>query len=185
LPQIRSDELMRAIDANAGKQFSENISEYVLQILYEAKNPEMLVEAVLELVSKQFHFSRGYVFIHDEEKRYWTNVYEWCANGIPSQKETFSKADFGAPGYYESHFNEDGEFYRQNAKDLSNMLYKTILQLKVQSFVQFAIKRGDEIVAFVGFDDCVETRIFTKEMMSILHTVSTLLDVFVFQKTFK
>ena len=61
----------------------DNLARYVFRILYQAENVDQAVNAVLEVVGKQFDVSRAYVFEKvPAMEKYTTNTYEWCSKGI-------------------------------------------------------------------------------------------------------
>ncbi|MGX8850886.1 diguanylate cyclase domain-containing protein [Amedibacillus sp. YH-ame10] len=185
LPQIGSQLHPRNIDSNYGKQLSENIGEFVLRILYEAKEPEKVINAVLELLSRQFGYSRGYVFEHDKEHDDWVNTFEWCEIGIPAQKDNFQKLHFSTQGYFESFYDESGVFMMSDMKDLDTELYEAVKDINLKSFIQYALKKDGVMTAFIGFDNYKCQHIPDQAEMEALRNVVMLLDVFVFRnKTF-
>lgn len=179
LPQRMSSLTTRRIDANAGKLFAGNIGEYVLKILYEAKQPKVVVNAVLELVAKQFRYSRGYIFEHFEEGDYWINTFEWCASGIPNQKDNLQRVKFSEPGYFESLYNEQGEYIIYDMSEVEGEVYELVKPMHLTSFAQFAVVQNGFMKAFVGFDNWERQWVPGKEDLEVLHTVVMLLDVFV------
>ena len=52
--------------------------EYVFRILYKSSNPDTAVNAILEVIGRQFDVSRVYIFENEEDPDYCKNTYEWC-----------------------------------------------------------------------------------------------------------
>lgn len=181
LPLIGEVRASRRIDSNSGKQLSENLSEYVLRILYEAKQPKLVLNAVLELVARQFKFSRGYVYEKAPQKGYWTNTYEWCAEGIIKQQENMNHVNFGEEIDYEMNFNENGEFVRSDVSQIDEQLQKSIEILHIKAFAQIAIKHNGAIIAFVGFDNSWINSEPEKEILETLHIIAMLIDTYIFR----
>lgn len=180
LPQIESGDVVstREIDINAGKVFSDNMIEYIVRILYEASDPDIVTNAILELVSKHYNFSRGYLFEISRDKKYWSNNYEWCSEGVEAQKHKLQKIPYNYFEKYINNFNSEGRFIESEIKNLPKNLREMLKQKKVKSMFQFAIMNHHEFKAFIGFDDCVSEKKMSEKDLSVLHMISMLLGTF-------
>lgn len=182
LPQIGSDKMIRSIDKNAGKSFSENIVEYVLRILHDSNRPELTLNAVLELVSKHFNFSRSYLFERVEEGMYWKDAYEWCGDHVASHMQKLQQVPYEQLTPYFENFDEDGILLVHDIEVLDPVFKKEFVPDDIRSMIQFTITQDEEVVAFVGFDDCILHRHFDETEVETLHMVVMLIDVFLIKR---
>lgn len=165
----------KKIDENAGKLFSENIVEYVLRILYGAPNPMLVISGILELVSKNFGYSRGYLFEISADQTYWKQSYEWCSSHVKSMQQDLQHIDSQSLKKYWSYFNRDGVFLVNNTADLKHPFKEFFHKKQVQSFIQCVMIDNNVAKAFIGFDDCLQQRQFDEKEINILHMITMLI----------
>ncbi|MEG1822540.1 MAG: diguanylate cyclase [Clostridiales bacterium] len=166
---------LRGIDKNFGKVFSKNIVEYVVRILYEAAEPLVVINAILELVAKHFCYSCSYVFERIDDGNLWHNTFQWCAGGIPSRNTSDRVILDISMTEDASRFNKEGIFIAEKVADIPQPLRSTMESLGTKSTIQFAIISGGKISALLGFDDCVQERTPSESEVSVLHMIAMIL----------
>ena len=127
--------------------------------------------------------SRVYVFENSDDNRFCSNTYEWCNVGITAEKDNLQKISYeeDIPGYREL-FNEQGIFYCPDVAALPET-YRQILESQgVKSMLQCAIREGGVFRGYIGFDECVEQRLWTKEEVRLLSYFSDMLAVFLLKR---
>lgn len=178
LPQIGSDQIIRSIDKNAGKSFSDHIVEYVLRILYDSPQPALTLHAVLELVSKHYNFSRSYLFMKTEDGSYWKDAYEWCHDQVLPRQQQLQQVSIQALLPYFHKFDEDGMLIVHDIEEIEPVYRQHFLPEDICSMIQFKIMKDGEQVAILGFDDCILHRSFEEQEIETLHMVMMLIDAF-------
>lgn len=134
------------------------------------------VDQVLALTGAHFRVNRAFVFLQ-EQGTLFSNRYEWCAEGIESQREIFQRVDISADDFY-TLLKENrlvvaatrGEL----PQDMVERLEKSGQAHSIQSLLVLPMNRHGETIGFVGFDDD-KSRDWTPEEVIMLHNVCLLI----------
>ena len=161
----------------------DNIVRYAFQRLYTATDVTKAVQDILALIGQKMNVSRVYVFENSDDNRFCSNTYEWCNHGITPEISTLQNLSYekDIPGYKDL-FDEQGIFY---CPDISTLpaAYREILEPQgIKSMLQCAIREGGLFRGYIGFDECVEQRLWTKEQIQTLSYFSEMLSVFLLKR---
>ncbi len=168
------------IDANTlKKSFKDNRIEYVFRLLYDSGNPISSIQAVLQLVTESYGFSRGYIFETSEDGKETSNTFEWCAKGISAEIQNLQQLPIEAVGTANRSFLQQGMFILKSLRDLPAIERDVLEPQGIRSMFQFGIMDMGKLVGFIGFDDCVIERIPTDaeidEICTVCHVLATFL----------
>jgi len=157
----------------------ENIVRHTFEKLYRSKNIEHSVHEILEMIGRKTNVSRVYVFENSEDNRFCTNTYEWCNDGIQSEIRNLQNISYETdiPGYAD-YFDENGIFYCPDISMVSKGAYEILEPQGIKSMLQCAIRENGVFRGYIGFDECVEQRIWTKQEIQLLSFLSEMLSVF-------
>lgn len=159
---------------------------YILQafkLLYESGDVEQAIQAILEMVGKKYDVSRVYIFEDSEDGMYCNNTFEWCNQGIPPEIQTLQNVCYADLGKnYKGNFDENGIFYCRNIALLPKPLFEVLEPQGIYSLLQCAVRDEGRFVGYVGFDDCKEQRMWTKDQIEALMFISELLSTFLLKK---
>ncbi len=157
----------------------DNIVRYAFQRLYTAKDVERSVNDILALIGRKMNVSRVYVFENSDDNRFCSNTYEWCNEGIAPEIENLQNISYerDIPNY-EDNFNEQGIFYCPDIRVLPKAVYDIVAPQGIQSMLHCAIRDGGVFRGYIGFDECVEQRYWTKEQIQTLTYFAEMLSVF-------
>lgn len=164
---------------------SDNLTRYVFRLLYQSKDVDEAINAVLEIVGKQFDVSRAYVFENSDDAKYTSNTYEWCNNGIHPEKDNLQNCDYQEYGEYEKLFGEDSIFYCRDIHTLKPEQEQLFAGQGIHSTLQCAFWYDNFFSGFVGFDECTGLRLWSKEEVSTLSLIAQVLAIFLQQKKTK
>ena len=161
----------------------DNIVRYAFQRLYSARDVERAVQEILTLIGEKMKVSRVYVFENSDDNRFCSNTYEWCNEGIPPEIQNLQNVSYETdiPGYPDM-FDEQGIFYCQDIALLPKAYYDILEPQGVKSLLQCAIRDGNEFRGYIGFDECVEHRLWTKEQIRLLTFFSEMLGLFLMKQ---
>lgn len=152
-------------------------------IFSRAENLERAVENVLELLGERLQVSRAYVFENSEDGQFYSNTFEWCAQGIDPQKGQMQNMAFSdMKNDYKGFFNERGIFYCDDIGKLPADLRKILEAQGIQSMLQCAIKDNGRFKGWVGFDDCTAKCLWTISQIEVLSFISELLSLFLLKQ---
>lgn len=172
------------IDSDDSDNYNiDSIVPLAFQKLYESDDINEAINSILELVGRRYNVSRVYIFEDSEDGNYVSNTFEWCNDGIEPEIDNLQHISYERMGKnYRDNFDENGIFYCQDISDLSKELYNILLPQGIRSVLQCAVRDGEKFVGFVGFDDCVILRMWTKNQIDALIFISELLSTFLLKK---
>ncbi|MBQ4505182.1 MAG: diguanylate cyclase, partial [Firmicutes bacterium] len=179
IPQMETT-INQHIDSNEESMLAgKSLIHYTFHRLYQSGDVEGTIQAVLGIIGKQMNVSRVYIFENDSENKYCFNTFEWCNTGIHPEIDNlqFVSYETDIPGY-EKNFDERGIFYCPDIRELPKEQYDILEPQGIKSMLQCAIRDNGVFRGYVGFDECVETRLWTKEQIDMLTFLSEVLSVF-------
>ena len=161
----------------------DNIVRYAFQRLYASKDVEKSVNDILALIGQKMNVSRVYVFENSDDNRFCSNTFEWCNEGIPPQIGNLQNISYETdiPGYADN-FDEQGIFYCPDIAVLPKAAYDIVVPQGIKSMLHCAIREGGVFRGYIGFDECVEQRFWTKEQIRTLSYFSEMLSVFLMKQ---
>ena len=175
---------MSAIDSDHEPGLAENsLAMYAFRQLYTSRNVDKAIHEVLDLVGRQLNVSRVYIFENSDDNQFCSNTYEWCNDGIQPEIQRLQRLNYAEDitGYMEL-YNEEDIFCCTDISLLPEKVYKTVERQDIQSLLHCAIREEGQFRGFIGFDECVNQRIWTKEQIDLLVFLSETLAVFLMKK---
>ena len=161
-----------------------NIVQHAFQRLYSSADVEASIRDILDLVGRQMNVSRVYIFENSADNKYCSNTYEWCNEGIPSEKENLQNVSYETDiPNYQDNFNEHGIFYCPDVTLLPKHLYDIVAPQGIKSMLHCAFRDNGVFSGYIGFDECVTNRMWTKEQIEVLTYFSEMLSVFLQKKS--
>lgn len=156
-----------------------NIIRYAFRHLYESGDVETAIEELLAMAGRQMNVSRVYIFENSADNRCCSNTFEWCNDGIASEKEILQDLSYSVslPNLL-GMFNEQGIFYCSDITTLPEDLRDILAVQNVKSILLCALREGGVMRGFMGFDECRVTRLWNKEQINLLTFFSEMLSVF-------
>ena len=138
---------------------------------------------MLELLGERLQVSRAYIFENSEDGRSYSNTFEWCREGIESQKDMLQDMSYDdMSADYKSFFNERGILYCDDISRFPEDIREMLARQGIQSMLQCAIKDNGEFKGWVGFDDCTSKCMWTISQIEILSFISELLSLFLLKR---
>ena len=161
----------------------DTLVRYAFQRLYSSRDMESSVNEILAMVGKKMNVSRVYVFENSEDNRFCSNTFEWCNEGIKPEISWLQNISYerDIPGY-EDNFNEQGIFYCPDVAVLPKETFDIVNAQGIKSMLQCAIREGGVFRGYIGFDECVEQRLWTKEQIQTLTYFSEMLSLFLMKE---
>lgn len=168
------------IDSNEQPGAADSkLVQYAFQKLYTSQDVDASIDQLLALVGKQTNVSRVYVFENSPDNRYCSNTFEWCNGGIVPEKDNLQNISYETdiPGF-EQNFNENDIFYCPDIEELPRNLYEILAPQGIKSILHCAIRDNGVFRGYIGFDDCVSNRYWTKDQIDLLAYFSEMLSLF-------
>lgn len=167
----------------AGALLSNTLLENTFRKLYNAIDLDAALDQTLAEVGHQMQVSRVYIFENSPDNQKCSNTFEWCNQGIQPEMEFLQNVSYSVdiPNFIEQ-FDENGIFYCPNIMELPQDLREILAVQNIKSVLHCAIRDNGEVRGFVGFDDCLHNRYWTKEQIDVLTMFSELLSLFLLKK---
>lgn len=161
----------------------DNLVRYAFQRLYGSKDVKKSVNDILELAGRKMNVSRVYVFENSDDNRFCNNTFEWCNEGIQPEIQNLQGISYedDIAGYVDM-YNEQGIFYCPDINELPENIYNIVAPQGIKSLLHCAIRDGGVFRGYIGFDECVELRYWTKEQIQTLTYFSEMLSLFLLKQ---
>lgn len=160
------------------KGFRENRVEYIFKMLYQSENPVSAIHSVLELVTRHFSFERGYIFETSKDGKTTSNTFEWCADGVNPEITNLQNLDIETVETANSQFRKTGTFILKSLDDLQPVERDVLTPQGIKSMFQFGIFDRNNLLGFIGFDNCTMEAVPSDTEIDELKTLCNLLSIF-------
>ena len=162
---------------------NDNIVRYAFQKLYSSQDMEQSIQELLGFMGQKLNVSRVYVFENSEDNRFCSNTYEWCNQGISPEIHNLQNISYETdlPGYADN-FDEHGIFYCPDVALLPKHIYDIVAPQGIQAMLHCAIRENGVFRGYIGFDDCKEPRLWTREQIELLTFFSEALSMFLLRQ---
>lgn len=182
---VRRSAVSEAIDSEINA-VNEKLAQYAFRMLYNTVATEAAVNQILEIVGLAYGVSRVYIFENSEDGLHCNNTFEWCNAGIQPEIENLQNLSYEKDlGDYLANFDERGVFYCRDISQLHPDLYQVLAPQGIRSMLQCAIRDDGQFQGYVGFDECQENRLWTREQVESLTLIANVLSTFLLKLRLK
>ncbi|MFI3313537.1 MAG: GGDEF domain-containing protein, partial [Eubacteriales bacterium] len=160
--------------------YDSKIVAETFNLLFESKDLDISMQAVLKSIGNRFATSRVYIFELNQNEPYgYANTYEWCAPGISAEIEGLQCVPESLLRPFFGLSNMDGILYCNDLNVLeSRAAYDLMAGQNIKSFLHAYIGPKNLPAYLVGFDDCLTTRVWRPIEISTLLYVSKIIAQF-------
>ncbi len=170
---------MNTMDNN---NYTESVRKYyemiikVLNTVYHPGDSEKSIAKILGMTGEFINASRVYIFeIYDEEGT-TSNTYEWCAEGITPQIDELQNIPESGFDEWWRIMREDTIFVADDIKTLPPFMYEFFKYQHIYSIITLPLYIDNNMVGFIGFDECKRYRSWSNHEIEILRALSTLVE---------
>lgn len=170
-----------AIDTHgvAQKSFKNNRIEYVFRLLYGCEDTKIAIESVLELIAKNFGFSRANIFEFNELSTHFNGIFEWCAIGIDSVSSNYRDMPLTEFDFVISELEKSNGMFIAVPSDFPEYAQESYNSIDIKSIVHFSIMERDKLIGVIAFQDCIGEKFNLLETeLEELRTICQVLSVF-------
>lgn len=162
---------------------TDDLIEQIFRKIYEEEDLEQAVSSILEMAGSRFSVSRAYIYEESEDGSSCSNTFEWCNQGVIPQMGLRQNISYEMlSNQYKDNFDENGIFYCPDISLLPRDHREALTPQETKSTLQCVIRDGGVYKGFVGFDECVIRRMWTKDQISALTLIAKLLSIFLLKK---
>ena len=180
----RTSTVSNPIDSDAQPGMAnDTIVRYAFRKLYSSQDVETSINELLAYVGGITNVSRVYVFENSEDNRFCSNTFEWCNQGVPPEIGNLQNISYeeDIPGYADN-FDEEGIFYCPDISLLPKNVYDIVAPQGIKAMLHCAIRENGVFRGYIGFDDCKEPRMWTREQIELLTFFSEALSMFLLRQ---
>jgi hypothetical protein len=162
---------------------NDNVVRYAFQKLYSSQDVEKSINELLGFIGEKTNVSRVYVFENSDDNRFCNNTFEWCNKGVSPEIHNLQNISYETdiPGYVDN-FDEQGIFYCPDIELLPKSVYDIVEPQGIKAMLHCAIRENGIFRGYIGFDDCNEPRLWTKEQIELLLFFSEALSLFLLRQ---
>ncbi|HEX2937156.1 MAG TPA: PAS domain S-box protein [Bacteroidales bacterium] len=169
------------IDITASKE-----NEYKLQ--QNLKQQEMLSDIALELnllerfetrldsvltkIGKHTQVSRVYIFEDSSDGKLCSNTFEWCNVNITPQIKELQDIPYDFIPSFKPILLNKGRIYSENINELPEDLRSILEPQDIKSIIIYPLFVQETFYGYIGFDECVRYKNWSKSELELLRTVS-------------
>ncbi len=127
-----------------------------VKTLYINNNVDEAIDELLEIIAGYYGADRGYIFEYSYNMQRVHNTYEWCAEGISSEKDMLADIDASVIGRWQDIFEEKGEFYINSLSgelDESSAEYQLLSVQGIESLMAAPLYDHSQLIGFIGVDN--------------------------------
>ena len=142
-----------------------------LRIALAAPTPEKSIEVLMEYIGQYFESERAYIF-EDLGNGICQNTYEWCADGVASQKENLQKVPVDVVSLWYKRFLNGKSVIVGSVESIREKdpdVYDYLKPQNIKSLVVSPLISEKKIIGFYGVDNPPERLLYhTTHMLQIL-----------------
>lgn len=161
------------------KSFKDNRIEYVFRLLYGSRFTKAAIESALELIAKNFGFSRANIFEFNEMSTHFNGVFEWCDVGIASVSANYIDMPIEDFDFVVSALEKSGGMFMAVPEDFPQEAQESYTSIGIKSIVHFSIKERDSLIGVIAFQHCIRNGFhLSNTEFEELRTICQVLSVF-------
>lgn len=148
----------------------------VTQLLGSGYNLSASLNSILKIVGEHTGVSRVYIFENDSSNQITSNTYEWCNEFITPQIELLQNTPYEIIPSWKELLINNGFIFSENISELPQDIRDVLEPQVIKSILIYPITVEGNFYGFIGFDECKRNKIWEKEELALLKTVSNVLS---------
>ncbi len=144
----------------------------ILHAAYDTVNVNAAIHKILEILGSYVHVSRVYIF-EDLQNGFTRNTYEWCDVGVAPAIQDLQNLKKDDYNYDE--IVSTGMFVTDDIRELPDTSRKILAAQGIKSLAILTLYHGDTPLGYVGLDDCVDYRKWSKNEIQLLKQITNIL----------
>jgi PAS domain S-box-containing protein len=169
------------IDITTQKEYEEKLEKNLLQqeILSEIsinlnsiQNFNKKIQNIITLIGEHIDVSRVYIFEDQKEGLTTSNAFEWCNKDISEQLHNLQNIPYEMIPSWKKIISNEGLIYSQDISQLPDDLHELLEQQGIFSIIVYPIHISGKYAGFIGFDECVRKREWSRSELEFLRTIS-------------
>ncbi|SFQ08041.1 diguanylate cyclase (GGDEF) domain-containing protein [Oscillibacter sp. PC13] len=151
------------------------IIKNALDVIFEQNDVVSAIHTVLKMLGQHFGADRAYIFEDNIDHLGSRNTYEWCAAGIPPQKDNLQHVSYEDILDYpiSELFKEKSVWYRSDFSKVENgSLKKLLLKKNIKPAILVGLFEYGDFAGFIGLDICDAPKELASEQIELLQVMA-------------
>ena len=166
---------------NTEKELQKNLSQQELlsDTAVELNNVGQFYNAINSVLSKvgvHTGVSRVYIFENTDGGNACNNTYEWCNSGVVPQIENLQGIPYDMIPFWKNELNNSGYIFSENIIDLPQEVRDILEPQEIKSIIVFPLTVRGEFFGFIGFDECIRNKKWSKSEFTLLRAFSGIIS---------
>ncbi len=164
-----------------GTSLDDDVTRFVFRTLYDSRDIEKTLQEMLAFVGVYFNVSRVYIFENSDDNLYCSNTFEWCNAGILPEIDNLQNICYATDlPDWEHVYDEHGILYCTDVSQLEHPTARAILEPQgIKSLLHSTIRDQGVFRGYIGFDECKENVLWSREQVEQLKLLASVLALFV------
>jgi PAS domain S-box-containing protein len=130
------------------------------------------IGTILEKIGYHTGVSRVYIFEDNDGGLETSNTFEWCNKHIKPQIDELQNIPYSLIPSWKKILLENGRVYSENIVELPDDLRAILEPQGILSIVVYPLYVHDVFFGFIGFDECIRYKKWSKTELELLRTFS-------------
>ncbi len=162
----------------AGEYFDYDLISVAFNILYERNGDLVSINSVLRYLCQKYDADRSYIFETSDEGESYSNTFEWCRNGVESQKNELQGLDKGLlDGLFGKAYNNVVFSNDIDVTFSGDPIHKVFKEQSIKALACVQIEKDGYVKFFIGLDDCTKQRAWNEKEINSLQYVGKLISI--------
>ncbi len=137
---------------------------------------EKRINSILDRIGQHTGVSRVYIFEDLKDGETTSNTFEWCNEGILSQKKDLQGIPYALIPSWKKLLISKGRVFSQNIWELPQDLIDILEPQNIKSIVVYPLYVNGLYYGFIGFDECIRNKKWIKSELELLRTLSGIIS---------
>ncbi len=178
--QSKRTEIDSAINTASDMQMSRFF--LVFRMLHVLEDTEKAMNAMLKMLAEQYQFGRAYIYEFSSDEKMMSSTFSWRApecDPIMSQTQEVPIHQFEKTV---EQVRESGVFLAHNLSEIVDDSIRAWTAAQgIKSCILLALRDNGALKGLIGFDDCVNERIFPNSEIKELAGICNIVETFLFK----
>ncbi|MGE0021943.1 MAG: PAS domain S-box protein [Draconibacterium sp.] len=137
---------------------------------------EIRTNKTLQIIGQHVQVSRVYIFEDSGDGKFTSNTFEWCNTDITPQIDELQNIPYELIPSWKMFLETKGMVFSENISELPADIYDILEPQHIKSIIVYPLVAETKIVGFIGFDECVTYRHWTKSEIELLRTIASIIS---------
>jgi len=176
LLQIPKKSVMEKLKSEINKllQQQEILADIAIE-LNSLDHFDIRINNALKKIGQHTDVSRVYIFEDQSGELATDNTFEWCNTGIEPQLDQLKDIPYEIIPNWKKILFEKGRVYSENISELPQDIRNVLEPQEIKSIVVYPLHKNGVFFGFIGFDECVHIRKWSRSELELLRTISAVI----------